>query len=136
MYTWSQHTFIEQSVCIWKVCRCVWQNMYEMHEVQNLMIKLQQDLHDCHAPFARCRAGHVWNTCRAGHVWNTCRAHLGHMQALPWSWAVPYIFAWIWCECYLGAELYRICSVKTLIVHTCMHIEKEKKATFENYLWI
>ena len=54
---------------------------------QNLVIKLQQDLCNCHTLFARCRV-------HSEHVRDVTRMHAGCV--------------WDTCERYLGAELYRI----------------------------
>ena len=51
-------------------------------QVQNLMIKLQQDVRDCHAFFVRCGMcpEHMrWDVSgtRAGCIWDTCEHNLG-----------------------------------------------------------
>ena len=49
-------------------------------QAQNLEIKLQQDLRDCHTLF--CQIQDASRTC-VGHVWDVCGTCLGHVQDAP-----------------------------------------------------
>ena len=65
-------------------------------QVQNLVIKMQQDLSNCHTGtvFARCGTcpEHMRDASimSAEHVWDACEAFSGHIRILPCIWAVLY----------------------------------------------
>jgi len=78
------------TVAIWNVCETLLERTRNTYvQAQNLTIKLQQDLCNCHAFFARYGT-HV------RRVQKVCRTSLEHLQevsqqTLSWSWAVPYV---------------------------------------------